>query len=50
MNEERHGPAYRGQFNPDLTLSEAVVEEWIPWEHLEQRENRCQARVQDANN
>jgi hypothetical protein len=28
---------YREQFNPDLTVPESVVEEWIPWERLEQK-------------
>jgi hypothetical protein len=40
---ERFYTLYREQFNPDLTLSDSVVEEWIPWERLEPKKNHRQA-------
>jgi hypothetical protein len=41
---ERFYTLYREQFNPDLTLSDSVVEEWIPWERLEPKKKSQPSR------
>jgi hypothetical protein len=41
---ERFYTLYREQFNPDLTQSDSVVEEWIPWERLEPKKKSQPSR------